>query len=127
MPRGAAGVGRGEGPEPVQLAHEIARKNRGAPGSPRGVWTIVGLLPAVVMAAVDARRRSVAASLAWAVALFAFSAAGLARSPAFRVMVPGPVETGVALDGHGGSRRAERADGPPGLRPPQRWRAVKTA
>jgi len=93
MPRGAAGVGRGEGPEPVQLAHEIARKNRGAPGSPRGVWTIVGLLPAVVMAAVDARRRSVAASLAWAVALFAFSAAGLARSPAFRVMVPGPVET----------------------------------
>ena len=82
---------------PIALAHEIARKNRGAPGSPRGVWTIVGLLPAVVMAAVDARRWSVAASLAWAVALFAFSAAGLARSPAFQVMVPGPVETGVAL------------------------------
>jgi len=51
----------------------------------------------VVMAAVDARRRSVAASLAWAVVLFTCSAAVLARSPAFRAMGPGPMQTGVAL------------------------------
>jgi len=82
---------------PIALAHEIARKNQGTPGSSRGFLIMVALLPAVLMVAVDLRRRPVAASLAWALALFATYAAALARSPAFRPMVPGMAETVVAL------------------------------
>jgi hypothetical protein len=81
---------------PIALAHEIARKNQGT-GSSRGFRLMVALVPAVLMVAVDPRRRPVAASLAWAVALLATDAAALARSPAFRPMVPNTAETVVAL------------------------------
>jgi hypothetical protein len=82
---------------PIALAHEIARKNRTAPGD-TGFLMLMALLPAAVMVAVDPRRRPVAATMSWAVTLFAIYGRSLAGSPAFGPMVPGAVATGVALD-----------------------------
>jgi hypothetical protein len=81
---------------PIALAHEIARKNGTAPGD-SGFLMLVALLPAVVMVGVDPRRRPVAATMSWAVVLFAVYGAVFVRSPAFGPMAPGTVATAVAL------------------------------
>jgi hypothetical protein len=87
----------GDPDSPIALAHAIARQNRTRPGVPGGLALALALVPAAAMTAVDARRRPVAATVACAAAAFAVSGALLARSPAFQPMVPGAVETLVAL------------------------------
>ena len=52
---------------------------------------------ALVLAVVDPRRRPIAATVAWALALFVVYGASLARSPAFRPMAPGAAATAVAF------------------------------
>jgi hypothetical protein len=81
----------------VALAREIGRKIQAAPGGTRSAMRFLGLLPALLMVAVDARRRPVSASLAYAVAVFALNGWSLAWSPAFAPVVPSLAETGVAL------------------------------
>src|SRR5262249_10535169 len=82
---------------PIALAHEIARKNGTAPGDAGSFLILMGLIPAAVMVALDPRRRPVAATVSWAVALFVIYGASLARSPAFRPMAPGAAATALAF------------------------------
>jgi hypothetical protein len=83
---------------PIALAHEIAAKNRTGPGvTAAGVARLLAVLPPLVMAAVDARRRPVAATVGYGVSLFVLVGWQLAASPAFRPVVPGPLETTAAL------------------------------
>ena len=82
---------------PIALAHEIARKNGTAPAEAGGFLTLTGLIPAVVMVALDPRRRPILATVGWSVALFAIYGAALARSPAFAPMAPDAAATAVAL------------------------------
>jgi hypothetical protein len=81
---------------PIALAHEIARKNGTTPGD-AGFLILMALVPAAVIVAVDPRRRPVAATMSWAVALFAIYGRGLAGSPAFRPMAPDAAATAIAL------------------------------
>ena len=83
---------------PIALAHEIAAKNRTAPGATAGgAARVLALLPPLVMAAVDPRRRPVAATVGYGVSLFVLVGWQLAASPAFRPLVPGALETTAAL------------------------------
>src|SRR5262245_4300354 len=72
---------------PIALAHEIARKNGTAPGD-SGSLLLMALMPAVLMVALDPRRRPVTASVGWAITLFVIYGTSLGRSPAFRPMAP---------------------------------------
>jgi hypothetical protein len=82
---------------PIALAHEIARKNRTAPGESGSLLFLMAPLPAVLLVALDPRRRPVVATVGWAVPLFVIYGATLARSPAFQPMAPGAAETTIAL------------------------------
>jgi len=82
---------------PIALAHEIARKNSSTPGASRLAARPLALLPALAMAVVDARRRPVAATLAYATVGFALTGWWLAASPAFQPLVPQGGETALAL------------------------------
>jgi hypothetical protein len=83
---------------PIALAHEIARKNRTVPGATAGaVARVLGLLPPLAMAAVDPRRRPVAATVAYGVSLFVLVGGQLASAPAFRPVVPAAAESALAL------------------------------
>lgn len=76
---------------PSALATIIARKNRTPPGQVGGLG-LYALIPAAVMVLVDARRRPVWATLAYAGTLFAVSGWLMARLPAFQPLVPGPAD-----------------------------------
>ena len=82
---------------PIAIAHELARKNGTTPGafSPRALW--VSLLAALVMLAMDARRRPALAALAYGLTLFAGLAVILTRQPAFAGSLPSALDTVVAL------------------------------
>jgi hypothetical protein len=82
---------------PIALAHEIARKNGTVPAEAGRFLMLVGLIPAVVMMALDPRRRAVGASVGWAVALFVIYGAILGGSPAFHPMAPDAAATALAL------------------------------
>jgi hypothetical protein len=82
---------------PVALAYTIARKTGGTPGRTGGMLHSMSLLPALAMALLDARRRPVAATVAYAVALFAAVGWLLGRSPAFGPLLPDAATTAVAL------------------------------
>ncbi len=82
---------------PIAVAHAIARKNGTAPGRTGGVLHIFALVPAAVMALVNARRRPRLATVGYAVALFFVLGRVLASRPAFAPMEPGAIETAVAL------------------------------
>jgi hypothetical protein len=82
---------------PIALANEIARKNGTPPGASRMAVRPLALLPALLMVLVDARRRPLAATLAYAAGVFAVTGWSLAGSPAFRPLVPSAAETGLAL------------------------------
>ena len=58
---------------------------------------MLGLIPPLVMAAVDPRWRPVGATIAYGISLFVLAGWQLASSPAFRPLVPGAVETAAAL------------------------------
>jgi hypothetical protein len=82
---------------PIAIGWEIARKN----GTAVGAWVprllAVTFLAALVMGAVDARRRPLAASLAYALTLFVLTSVSLARLPAFADSLPSAPDTAVAL------------------------------
>jgi hypothetical protein len=87
---------------PIAVANLIERQNRARAGGAGRLWTLFALLPlalapAVAAAAVDARRRPVAATVAFAVTLFVVSGVRLAGQPAFAPMRPAPAVTALAL------------------------------
>ena len=67
------------------------------PGRTGGVLHIFALLPAVVMAALDPRRRPRLATVGYAATLFVAVAAVLSARPAFAPLVPGPADTLAAF------------------------------
>jgi hypothetical protein len=82
---------------PIALAYVIARKNGTPPGRTGGMLHVFALLPVVVLAAIDARRRPVAATLGYALALFVVLGWLLGHRPAMAPLVPGVLATSVAL------------------------------
>ncbi len=82
---------------PIAVAQLIARKNQTPPGGPGAGGQIASMLPAALLVLVDARRRPYAATLVWAVTLFAVWHRLLAGSPAFAPMTPGIADTQAAL------------------------------
>lgn len=82
---------------PIAVANAIARKNGTEPGSTAGPAQLIGLVPIAAMVLADPRRRPVAATVAYALVLFAVMAVRLAGLPAFRPLVPGAAETLAAL------------------------------
>lgn len=76
-----------DGTSPIAVAHEMARRNGGTPG--RSLTTrLVPLVPALVLALVDVRRRWAVASLTAGAALFAMASATMSRAPALAHAVP---------------------------------------
>jgi hypothetical protein len=73
---------------PIAVTREIARKNGTAPGAINPTLLAPALLAALVMVAVDARRRPVLASLAYGLTLFVVLGLALARQPAFAQSLP---------------------------------------
>ena len=82
---------------PIAVAYLVARKNGTPPGATASLTQLLGLLPVAAMIVVDPRRRPVAATVAYALVLFALMAVRLAFLPAFRPLVPGTGATLVAL------------------------------
>jgi hypothetical protein len=82
---------------PIALAHAIAIKNSTTPGRTGGVLHIFALLPAVVMAALDPRRRPRLATVGYAATLFVAVGVVLSARPAFAPLVPGLVDTLAAF------------------------------
>jgi hypothetical protein len=81
---------------PIAVGQAIARKNGTEPGSSSGVLPLIGLVPALVIGAVDARRRAVWATLAYALTVFLTMGLRLSMLPAFAPLVPGAGATIVA-------------------------------
>jgi hypothetical protein len=79
---------------PIAMAAAIREKTRGA-GTPLPIRLLLPVLAALVMAAVDVRRRPVAACVAYGLALLALYGWSTSRSPAFTT--PAASETAVAL------------------------------
>jgi hypothetical protein len=86
----------GDPGSPIAVAHEIARRNGNTPGRAVGV-RLFPVVPALVMVWMDARRRAVAAGLAFGIALYAVNALMFWRSPALRHAIPGGADAAVAL------------------------------
>lgn len=82
---------------PIALANEIARKQGSPAGRTGGRLHVSSLLPVAVMGWVDARRRPLAATWAYASALFVVSTWLLAGSPAFGPLWPGLGAAAVGL------------------------------
>ena len=82
---------------PIAVATLMARKEGVPAGQTGGRRHLFALWPALAMALVDARRRPIAATLAYAVALFAMLAWRLPTRPSLAAMAPGAPETLVAL------------------------------
>jgi hypothetical protein len=81
----------------IALAYRIARQNGTTPGRVGGWLHVFALLPALAMSLVDARRRPRLATVAYAITLFLILARVLAGRPAFAPLVPGPLESAIAL------------------------------
>jgi hypothetical protein len=77
-----------DGTSPIAVAHEMARRNGGTPGRSLAA-RLVPLLPALVLALVDARRRWLRATAAFAITLFAVATFTMVRSPALAHAIPG--------------------------------------
>jgi len=82
---------------PIALAYTIARKDGLVPGGTGGTRHAAALLPAVMMAAVDPRRRPLAATVAYAIVLFAVLGWLLSHRPSLAPMAPGSLDTAVAF------------------------------
>ena len=95
---GVAEAIAGDPGSPIAIAHEIARRNGTMPG--RGFTVrLFPVLPALLLACVDPRRRPVAAGLAFAGSLYLVSGAMFLRSPAFAHVHPDPLDALVAAIG----------------------------
>ena len=82
---------------PIAVATLMARKEGIPPGQTGGRRHLFALWPALAMALVDARRRPIAATLAYAATLFALLAWRLPSRPSLAAMAPGAPETILAL------------------------------
>jgi len=82
---------------PIAVANAIARENGTEPGTTAGLAQLIGLVPVAAMVLVDPRRRPIAATVAYALTVFAVMGVRLAWLPAFRPLVPGAAETLAAL------------------------------
>jgi len=84
---------------PIAVSHAIARKNGSTPGGvPGGSFArLFSLVPVLLLVAVDPRRRPLAATLMYALGLFALWAFTIGRTPAFEPMMPGVGATVLAL------------------------------
>jgi hypothetical protein len=84
---------------PIAVAHAIAVKNGTTPGGApsSSLSRLFAFVPILVMVALDPRRRAVAATLGYAVGVFAVWGFAMGMTPAFRPMVPGVGPTAVAL------------------------------
>jgi hypothetical protein len=82
---------------PIAVATLMARKEGVPAGQTGGRRHLFALWPALAMALVDARRRPIAATLAYAAALFAMLAWRLPSRPSLAAMAPTAPETLVAL------------------------------
>jgi hypothetical protein len=82
---------------PIAVATLMARKEGGTPGQLGGRQHVFALLPALAMVLVDARRRPLAATVAYAVTLFAVLAWRLPSRPSLAAMAPGLPDTVLAL------------------------------
>lgn len=82
---------------PIAVATLMARREGVPAGQTGGRRHLFALWPALAMALVDARRRPIAATLAYAAALFAMLAWRLPSRPSLAAMAPGVPETLVAL------------------------------
>ena len=96
QPQPALGDALSEPTSPIAVAHEIARLNGATPG--RGFTVrLFPILPAIVMAIIDARRRPIAAGLGFGLGLFVVNGVMFMRSPAFTHVHPDPLDAIVAL------------------------------
>jgi hypothetical protein len=82
---------------PIAVATLMARKEGFTPGQTGGRRHLFALIPALALVVVDARRRPVGATVAYAATLFAVLAWLLPARPSLAAMAPGSVETGLAL------------------------------
>jgi hypothetical protein len=82
---------------PIAVATLMARKEGFPPGQTGGRRHLFALWPALAITLVDARRRPIAATLAYAGTLFALLAWRLPSRPSLAAMAPGLPETVLAL------------------------------
>ena len=82
---------------PIAVANEMARKDGRVPGRTGGGLYLWGLIPVLVMVVVDARRRPMGATLAWAVTLFLVTGKLMALRPSLAPRVPDIGTTLIAL------------------------------
>jgi hypothetical protein len=84
---------------PIAVAHVIAQKNGTTPGgAPSGSRSrLLAFVPILMMVALDPRRRPVAATLGYALGVFAVWGFAMGLTPAFRPIVPGVGPTAIAL------------------------------
>ena len=82
---------------PVALANIIARKAGFPPGRTGGRLHTLSLLPVLLMALLDPRRRPLEATMGYAVALFFSSAWLLSGSPVFGPLFPGVAASALGL------------------------------
>jgi hypothetical protein len=98
---------------PIAVNHEMARKNGTRPGTFNPIFLALSLLAALVMVAVDARRRAAFAAVGYGMTVFVTVSVVLARMPAFAQSLPSVPETVVAavltaLAGLAGGALAQR-------------------
>jgi hypothetical protein len=82
---------------PIAVATLMARKEGVPAGQTGGRRHLFALWPVLATALVDARRRPITATLAYAATLFALLAWRLPSRPSLAAMAPGLPETVVAL------------------------------
>jgi hypothetical protein len=81
----------------IAVANAIARRNGTEPGATAGLAQLIGLIPVAALVAADPRRRPVAATVAYALVMFAVMGARLALLPAFQEVLPSASDTVAAL------------------------------
>jgi len=82
---------------PIAVTNEMARKDGRVPGRTGGRLYLWGLIPVLAMVAVDARRRPIGATLAWAVTLFLVTGQLMSLRPSLAPRVPDIGTTLIAL------------------------------
>ena len=96
QPQPDLGEALAEPTSPIAVAHEIARRNGTTPG--RGYMVrVFPILPALLLAVVDARRRPQGAGIAFGLGLFVVNAVMFMRSPAFAHVHPDPLDALLAV------------------------------
>jgi hypothetical protein len=96
QPEPALGEALADPSSPIAVAHQIALRSGGTPG--RGyIVRVFPVLPALLLALLDARRRPLASGMAFGLGLFVVNAVMFLRSPAFAHVHPDALDAAVAL------------------------------